>query len=165
MKKVILTLPLAVLLGSCCTPPESNACKIPQHRLVSQNNPDYGWQSSKNTLDAVRDSPVVKGYAIKAYVDPNNPDVRMPGGTMHVITRPSRWNTEPLTRNGIVVEPQYASVNHNVPAQVEQSRLAQLESKASKTNMMAKDAALQSRMSERKIEALEAKVKELEEGR
>lgn len=162
MKKVILTLPLAVALVSCATPPERSVRQIPRQRMISQNNPNYGWQSSKNTLDAVRDSAVVKGYAIKSYVDPNNPDVRMPSGTMHVMTRPSRWNTEPLTRNGIVVEPQYASVNSNVSAQVEKSQLARLESKASKTNMMAKDAALQSRMTDRKLEELETKIKKLE---
>lgn len=102
---------LAVVVISSCT------TVVPQRetlRSESTLNPHRGEYSSKNTIDLVRDTPVVKEYTVRPYVDPKNPHVRMPGGSMFVVNRPGRWNTEPLTRNGIVVEPQYASVNENV---------------------------------------------------
>src|SRR5690606_19761350 len=114
-----------------------------------------------NTVDLVRDPPVVKEYNIRPYVNRDNPEVRMPGGSMFVVTRPGRWNTEPNTRDGIVVEPQYASTRENVIARssVQEARAAAV--KAERARKLALDGALQNRANQRRleerIEALENK--------
>lgn len=129
-----------VLFSSCTSLPQRQTLKS-----VSTLNPHRGQYSSKNTIDLIRDSPVIKEYTVRPYVDPKNPNVRMPGGSMFVVNRPGRWNTEPLKRNGIVVEPQYASVNENVTyrRQATQNRVAIEEAK--KAERLAKDSYFRSK--------------------
>lgn len=154
MKRTCLFLIGPLLAASCA------------HRQTLQTttaNPYYGEYSSKNTVELVRDAPVVKEYTIRPYVHPTNPNVRMPGGSMFVVTRPGRWNTEPNTRNGIVVEPQYASTEENVVARrsVQQARAA--EAKAERARKLALDGTLENRSAQRRleerVEVLEAEVK------
>lgn len=82
---------------------------------------------------------------------------------MFVVTRPGRWNTEPNTRRGIVVEPQYASTEENVVARrsVQQARAA--ETKAERARKLALDGTLENRSAQRRledrVEVLEAEAK------
>lgn len=154
MKRIWILLSLPLLAASCA------------HRETLQTttaNPHYGEYSSKNTVELVRDAPVVKEYTIRPYVHPTNPNVRMPGGSMFIVTRPSRWNTEPNTRNGIVVEPQYASTSENVVARRSAQQARSAEAKAEKARKLALDGALENRSTQRRleerIEVLEAEAK------
>lgn len=142
-----------VLLSSCTTPPQRQTL-----RSTSTLNPHRGEYSSKNTIDLVRDAPVVKEYTVRPYVHPEDPNVRMPGGSMFVVNRPGRWNTEPLTRNGIVVEPQYASVNENVKyrRQATQNRIAIEEAK--QAERLAKDSYFRSK---RRADELEGELQQV----
>ena len=115
-------------------------------------DPYIGNYSSRNTVELVRDAPVVKEYTIRPYVNKANPDVRMPGGSMFVVTRPGRWNTEPNTRNGIVVEPQYASTDENVVARRSAQQARAAETKAERARKLALDGALENRAGQRKLE-------------
>lgn len=136
------------------------SCGYRQTLETTTANPYYGDYASKNTIELVRDAPVVKEYTIRPYVNPAQPEVRMPGGSMFVVTRPGRWNTEPNTRNGIVVEPQYASTSENVVARssVQQARAAEV--KAERARKLALDGALEGRSGQRR---LEERVRALEE--
>lgn len=161
MKIIYLSLAAATLgLFSCQTRPQHP--RIETERLYSVHDPQKGHYSSKATIGHVRTTPNIKEYAINAYVDPNNPNVRMPGGTMHVITRPSRWNTQPLTQHGIVVEPQYARIDDNIPHQVQNGKIATLEAEVKKLKQINVGAALanrqQSRENMEKIDALKLQI-------
>lgn len=140
-KTILLLLPLF-----------ASSCASRQTLETTTPNPYYGDYASKNTVELVRDAPVVKEYTIRPYVSRTNPDVRMPGGSMFVVTRPGRWNTEPNTRNGIVVEPQYTSTRENVVARssVQQARAAEV--KAERARKLALDGALEGRASQRRLE-------------
>lgn len=107
MFKIIPLMGCAFALASCCGP----KCQLERLETVSANDPHYGDYTTRNVRESIRDAEVLKEYQIRPYVDPRNPNVRLPGGSMHVLTRPSRYNTEPNVRRGIVVEPQYAPVN------------------------------------------------------
>ncbi len=101
---------MAVALVSCQQPP---APTVVDYKTVTTANPYVGSYLGKETIYSVRDREVVKEYVVSPYVDPNNPNVRMPGGAMQVMVRPSRWNSEPNQQHGIVVEPTYSPVKAN----------------------------------------------------
>lgn len=150
-------------LYSCQTQPLPP--KIETERLYSAHDPAKGHYSSKADIGLIRTAPNIKEYAINAYVDPNNPNVRMPGGAMHIITRPTRWNTQPLTQNGIVVEPQYASIEKDVPHQIQNGKIATLEAEIRRLKQLNMGAALENRKQSRenfeKIEALKLLIDDL----
>ena len=86
----------------------------PQKQIVEKTIVHEKFLSDPN-IQLVRKSPTIKEYHIKPYVSKSNPNVRMPGGAMHVMTTPSRWNTSHNYYSSIVVEPQEHTVNNKVP--------------------------------------------------
>lgn len=149
----------AGLLASCAKIKQAEPITR-QYKVITTTNPYVGKGSSKNTIYNVRDREIVKEYVISPYVDPNNPNVRMPGGAMHVMTRPSRWNSEPNTQHGMVVEPQYARVKEVQNARLYKAAVQALKAKNKSMEGQLLDARLQSRkisLLEKQVETLEAK--------
>ncbi len=132
---------------------------------ITTENDEYGRYTERNTVELVRTVPVIKEYVIAPYLDPNDPNVRMPGGAMQVVTRPSRWNLQPLTRNGLVVEPQYASVNDDVGLQRLRSSLSRLGRQVDSSRRRAMEAGVGSAANQRRIQQLEEEIRRLRAGR
>lgn len=165
MKLIYLSLSSVCLgLFSCSSQPP--VAQTEYERLYSVHDPQKGHYSSKATVGHIRSTSNIKEYAINAYVDPNNPNVRMPGGAMHVITRPSRWNTQPLTQHGIVVEPQYATIENNVPHQIQNGKIATLQAEVKRLKQLNMGAALENRQmsknNQEKIDTLKFQIDQLQ---
>lgn len=161
--KTILTLAAMaspLLLTNCQQPP----CEPPvrDYKTVTTASPYVGQYLGKDSIYAVRDREIVKEYVISPYVDPNNPDVRMPGGAMQVMVRPSRWNSEPNQQHGIVVEPQYSRVKDNPSTAYARSQVNLLKAEQEKIKRQLLDTRLETRKIQQlqdQYDAIEAQLK------